>query len=604
MGLIDGLLGGLLDGDSSISSVPTSTITQSPAQTQNQNPTQTQNENQTNDDDNQNENGSGKKNKNKDITSTSTSSSTTAEVTSTDTSTTGEAPPATSKSQTNVSVPTSTNVGSISKSEVGQTDDAITSFTSTSTTSTSSSITISSTTSLTSASSTISTTTKTSTISTLPSSSIQGNGTVAQIKTQNDAVKTNGDIFDPKNKLFPLGIVVAIVAGLFFIIITTMLLIRVLGFTKRRRLRHRAISFVSPDPKFDPGEEKFETITTNLGRDMERGFDPIASTTNLTRAPSWGSEGGGSNGSRSELGRVNEQTGMRFQQSGMRYDEQSRMEYGGRPGIKYDGQGMRYDTERERGFGQIEGFQRGYIDPSYAPDIGGGGERNMEAYDATFFPPQQYVNGNGNGNGDNLGVTEEEMEMGSPVPSFLTGRMGQPGQVGQAGKAGQVGKEGQMEYVQSDQSKRVPSQRDQIGMGVGKGYVQSDKFSQADMRGFRQEQQTKYLPQSRPLPNFSNQQTQQLESTRGIASNGRVVEERIDGSTRVSGGGMDGSQGSKVIGRNPSSSGRILVDTKLSRKDSNSSFVSRSTSSSGSTEFKGESRRYMASRTERGNGFA
>ena len=186
-----------------------------------------------------------------------------------------------------------------------------------------------------------------------------------------------------------------LISGLFFIVVVTVLLVRFCGFTKRSRLRNRAahMSFTPvADPRFDPRasmhSEKFETITTNM-RDVERGFNPVASTTNLVnRPPSWGSE------------------------ASMPTQRAARPTY-----------------------------ERGYVEP-YAPagrqmqdGYAGVGAQTYGAYDGAFFlddaapPPGQYSTHLG----VSQGASEAGPDMGSPVPSFLTGKMDnqikmQPGQ--------------------------------------------------------------------------------------------------------------------------------------------------------------------------------
>ncbi|ODN81892.1 hypothetical protein L202_02241 [Cryptococcus amylolentus CBS 6039] len=100
----------------------------------------------------------------------------------------------------------------------------------------------------------------------LSSSSAPSTASVAAVAANASANTGSSTIFNPDNKLFPLAMVLVSLAGLFVIVTTVVLFIRVFGWNKRRRTERSAIpSYIGSDPSFEPVEPKrFETITNNI----------------------------------------------------------------------------------------------------------------------------------------------------------------------------------------------------------------------------------------------------------------------------------------------------------------------------------------------------
>ncbi|ODO05110.1 hypothetical protein L198_01797 [Cryptococcus wingfieldii CBS 7118] len=100
----------------------------------------------------------------------------------------------------------------------------------------------------------------------LSSSSASSTASVAAVAANASANTGSSTIFNPDNKLFPLAMVLVSLAGLFVIVTTVVLFIRVFGWNKRRRTERWAIpSYIGSDPSFEPVEPKrFETITNNI----------------------------------------------------------------------------------------------------------------------------------------------------------------------------------------------------------------------------------------------------------------------------------------------------------------------------------------------------
>ncbi|TYJ56432.1 hypothetical protein B9479_002835 [Cryptococcus floricola] len=98
------------------------------------------------------------------------------------------------------------------------------------------------------------------------STSASSTASVAAVAANASANTGSSTIFNPDNKLFPLAMVLVSLAGLFVIVTTVVLLIRVFGWNKRRRTERSAIpSYIGSDPSFEPVEPKrFETITNNI----------------------------------------------------------------------------------------------------------------------------------------------------------------------------------------------------------------------------------------------------------------------------------------------------------------------------------------------------
>ena len=127
---------------------------------------------------------------------------------------------------------------------------------------------------------------------------------------QHDTSQGTNSIFTPGNKLFPLAIIAVVVAGefypfsgirptradaslpsppaIFFLITSTILLIRLFGWNRKRRNRKYTPSFSvypsSRQPMFEPKYDDAETVNEHVA--STRPYDPIASNLTLHRQAS------------------------------------------------------------------------------------------------------------------------------------------------------------------------------------------------------------------------------------------------------------------------------------------------------------------------------
>lgn len=221
-------------------------------------------------------------------------------------------------------------------------------------------------------------------------------------------------IFVPGHRLFPLGITVialdgtshpihplsrhniADISGLFVLITITIILLKLCGWNKKRRLRLSIGSFMDVDPHTHYGsrgnimyEPKFETITTNNTLDREENHH-IASTN-----PFEPSSPEQSSARMVEAGFVG--VGV-YKPKPVEYTDYSRSTFGARPGQpgRQDDRGQLYYPYPGQQPGPLGSTERAPINPfddSQPP-------RKMSTLDMPT-----------------------DVDMGSPVPSFNTGRM-------------------------------------------------------------------------------------------------------------------------------------------------------------------------------------
>ncbi|OCF39699.1 hypothetical protein I317_06492 [Kwoniella heveanensis CBS 569] len=107
----------------------------------------------------------------------------------------------------------------------------------------------------------------------------------ADLAAANSDDKTEGNILNSDNKLFPLGVVLVVIGGLIVLITLLVFTIRCLGVTRRRRRLRAAI------PSFFPTIPEHDHSNYNDNDDENEKYDHIASTEYLARSQAGGAGG-------------------------------------------------------------------------------------------------------------------------------------------------------------------------------------------------------------------------------------------------------------------------------------------------------------------------